>query len=87
MDIYLIEQTESMIQYNIRPRKQVIAVCTSRKKAVEMIKSLIEEPCCERPIMSECTYDEELELGHIQNEYGYCCDYEIIAGVTDDWLD
>lgn len=52
-----------------------------------MIKELVADPDCERPIMSECIYDEELEYGHIENEYGYCCGYDIETAYMNEYID
>ena len=86
MEIYLIYQTQSMKQCDGNKRS-LVAVCSNKKKAISMIKELVSEPDCERPVLSECTYDEELEYGHIENEYGYCCDYDIEIAYMNEYIE
>ena len=36
--------------------------------------------------MEQCYFDEELEYGHIENSYGYHCDYDIKEVLADEYI-
>lgn len=63
-----------------------LAICTSKAKAIELLKEIANDPCCERPIADKCLYDEEDECTYLENEYGWRNIYDIFEAWTDDWI-
>lgn len=84
MKIYLVQSSSNDPKDN-----GVQAVCTTLKKAIELIKSQYEHPECYKPIKEKCYFEEDGEWTtcHIENEAGYYIDFDIKKDYTDDWLD
>ena len=84
MKIWLVKSTSNDPKDN-----GVQAVCTTLKKAIELVKSQYDSPECYRPVKDKCTFEEDGKwtICHIENEAGYYVDFEIEEGWTDDWLD
>lgn len=78
MKLWLINQTDQ--------HTTLVAVCTSKEKAIEFVKECVDDPSCSAPIKEQCYFDEELEYGHIENSYGYHCDYYIKEVQADDYI-
>ena len=75
--VFLIKRAEFS-----NPEK-VLAVCTAKKRAIEMLKSLENDPPCDHMTVFEYE-DEEV---YIENKHGYIANYRIEEVVMDDWAD
>lgn len=65
--------------------KRTIAVCSTKKKAQEKLKELVENPSCSQPLREECELEDE--YGHVENKHGWYADYYIEPIILDDWID
>ena len=74
---FLIKRTEGA-----EPAK-VLAVCTTRQRAIDMLKSLENDPPCDHMTV----FEYEDETAHIENRHGYVANYWIEEVVMDDWAD
>ena len=74
---FLIKQTEGT-----GPAK-VLAVCSTKQRAIDMLKSLENDPPCDHMTV----FEYEDETVHIENKYGYIANYRIEEVVMDDWAD
>lgn len=64
---------------------KVVAVCSTKNKAISMLKRIAGDPSCEGVI--EARYDEELEMTYIKNRWGYNTEYRIEDIILDEWID
>lgn len=78
MKLWLINQTGQ--------HSSLVAVCTAKDKAIELIKECVNDPSCSAPIKERCYFDEELEYCHIENIHGYHCDYDIKEVQADEYI-
>ena len=65
--------------------KKVIAVCSTKRKAIAKMKELVACPPCSQTTV--CEYDEELEMAFIANKHGWRADYKIEEIILDEWID
>ena len=74
---FLIKRTEGS-----EPAK-VLAVCTTKQRAIDMLKSLENDPPCDHMTV----FEYEDETVHIENKHGYIANYWLEEVVMDDWAD
>ena len=64
---------------------KVVAVCSTKKKAIAKLKEIAKDPSCEAVTKAE--YDEALEATYIENRYGYNAEYRIEEILLDEWIE
>lgn len=69
----------------VATEKKVVAVCSTKKKAIAKLKELANDPPCSQPTIQE--YDEEVEMTYIENKHGWRADYKIEEIILDEWID
>lgn len=65
--------------------KRTIAVCSTKKKAQEKLKYLVENPSCSHPLREN--FELEDDYGYVENKYGWYAHYYIEPIILDDWID
>ena len=70
---------------SVATEKKVVAVCSTKKKAISKLKEVVSWPPCSQPTVQE--YDEELEMAFIENKHGWKANYKIEEIILDEWID
>ena len=70
---------------HVSTEKKVVAVCSTKNKAIAKLKELANDPPCSQPTVRE--YDEELEMAFLENKHGWRADYKIEEIILDEWID
>ena len=64
---------------------KTVAVCSTKKKAIAMLKEVVGDPPFVAVIKAE--YNEARETTYIENRYGYKAEYRIEEILLDEWID
>ena len=76
---------DSPFDGSTRSETKVLAVCSTKQKAISKLKEVADDPQCEGVMVHE--YDEDMETTYISNRYGYRAEYYIQEIFLDEWID
>ena len=84
-EIIRTEFASSPFDGTTHSNSKVVAVCSTKKKAIAKLKEVAIDPPCEAVTKAE--YDEALAATYIENRYGYKAEYRIEEILLDEWID
>lgn len=82
--MYIIKRIEGATESSSR-NIDVVAICSTKQKAISMLKELEKDPPCEACTESE--FDAFIGELVIKNKWGYWASYYYKEVIVDDWMD